>query len=121
MYDPPTLEYPLRAMIFGACRETWYAASDEERQEHALPALRRLLDDWQQMGLDLIASFDDDYFLVGQPGSLQYAFFILAEVESFDALVRILDRARTTVDGGRADRYFRFEARAGRRLFLLDN
>lgn len=121
MYDPPTLEYPVRVMFFGACRETWYAAGDREREEQALPALRRLLDDWQEMGLDLIASFDDDYFLVGQPGSLQHSFFILAEVASFDLLVAMLDRARTTVDDRRADRYFRFEARAGRRLFLLDN
>lgn len=121
MYDPPELEYPLRVMIFGACRETWYAASDHERKEEALPALRALLDDWQEMGLELLASFDDDYFLVGQPGSLQYAFFILAEVESMQRLVAIVNRARTTVDDQRADRYFRFEARAGRRLFLLDN
>ncbi|MBC3189596.1 hypothetical protein H7X46_00755 [Pseudonocardia sp. C8] len=121
MFEPPTLEHPVRVMIFGACRETWYAASDREREEQALPALRSLLDDWRAMGLDLIASFDDDYFLVGQPGSLQYAFFILAEVESVERLVTIVNRARTTVDGLRADRWFRFEARAGRRLFLLDN
>lgn len=121
MYDPPELEYPLRVMIFGACRDAWYEASDEDRAERALPALRALLDDWHGMGMNLIASFDDDYFLVGQPGSLQYAFFILAEVESLDLLVAIVNRARTSVDGLRADRYFRFEARAGRRLFLLDN
>jgi hypothetical protein len=121
VFDPPQVEYPLRVMIFGACRETWYAASDEEREQQALPALQQLLDDWRESGLELIASFDDDYFLVGQPGSLQYAFFILAEVESFDVLVALLNRARTTVNGHRADRYFRFEARAGRRLFLLDN
>ena len=121
MFDPPALAYPTRVMIFGACRETWYAASDGEREEQALPALRALLDDWAEMGLDLIASFDDDYFLVGQPGSLQYAFFILAEVESMERLVAIVNRARTTVDGLRADRYFRFEARAGRKLFLLAN
>lgn len=120
MWDAPRLEYPLRVMVFGACRDAWYEASDAERAEQALPALRALLDDWSEMGLRVIASFDDDYFLVGQPGSLQYAFFILSEVESFDLLVAILDRARTTVDGLRADRYFRFEARAGRRLFLLD-
>ena len=120
-FVPPELESPVRVMIFAACREGWYAASDEEREEQALPALRRLLDDWSDMGLDLIGSFDDDYFLVGQPGSLQYAIFILAEVESMERLVAIVNRARTTVDGLRADRYFRFEARAGRKLFLLDN
>lgn len=120
-FEAPELEHPVRVMIFGACREGWYAASDREREEEALPALRALLDDWSDMGLDLIGSFDDDYFLVGQPGSLQYAFFILAEVPSMDRLVTIVNRARTTVDGLRADRFFRFEARAGRRLFLLDN
>lgn len=120
-FDPPELEYPVRVMIFAACREGWYAASEQEREEQALPALRAMLDDWQEMGLELIGSFDDDYFLVGQPGSLQYAIYILAEVESIERLIAIVNRARTTVDGLRPDRYFRFEARAGRRLFLLDN
>jgi len=119
-FEAPELEYPVRVMIFIACRDGWYDATDRERDEEALPALRALLDDWKDMGLDLIGSFDDDYFLVGQPGSLQYPIYILAEVPSIDRLITIVNRARTTVDGLRADRYFRFEARAGRRLFLLE-
>ena len=96
MYEPPQLETPMRVMFFAACRESWYAASDEERESSALPILKTVLDRWQESGLRLIASFDDDYFLVGQPGSLQHSIFIL-----------------------RADKYYRFEARLGRKLFLL--
>lgn len=120
MFKDPTVQAPFRVMIFGACRETWYAASDEERTEHALPALKALIDAWKEAGLEILESFDDDFFLVGQPGSLQFSFFIIAETPSMEALVGMMNRARKTHDGLRADRYFRFASRLGRPLFMLD-
>lgn len=119
MFIEPTVREPHRVMIFGACRETWYQVDDSERQERALPALKALLDDWADLGLEVLESFDDDYFLVGQPGSLQFSFYIIARVPSLDALVKMMNRARTTKDGLRADRYFRFESRIGRELFMF--
>ena len=119
MYEPPQLETPMRVMFFAACRESWYAASDEERESSALPILKTVLDRWQESGLRLIASFDDDYFLVGQPGSLQHSIFILMETDSVETVVAALNLLRTTIDGLRADKYYRFEARLGRKLFLL--
>lgn len=121
MFIDPQADPPHRIMILGACRETWYAAEDQERQERALPALRELFDDWQEMGLKVLHSFDDDFFLVGQPGSLQFAFYIIAEAPSLESIVAMMNRARKTVGGLRADRYFRFETRMGRKLFLLDD
>lgn len=121
MFIEPTATPPHRVMILGACREGWYSAEDEERDERALPALKELLDDWKEMGLVLLHSFDDDFFLVGQPGSLQFAFYIIAEVPSLDAIVAMMNRARTAKNGLRADRYFRFETRMGRKLFLLED
>lgn len=121
MFKDPRLAPPFRVMIFGACRETWYAATDDERASHALPALKDLLEAWEKAGLKVLESFDDDLFLVGQPGSLQFSFFIIAETSSIESLVDMLNYARKTHDGLRADRYFRFEARLGRRLFMLDN
>lgn len=121
MFKDPTLEPPFRVMIFGACRETWYAANDDERTSQALPALKDLFAAWEGAGLKVLESFDDDLFLVGQPGSLQYSFFIIAETPSIEALVDMMNYARKTHDGLRADRFFRFEARLGRTLFMLDN
>lgn len=120
MFKDPTARPPFRVMIFGACRETWYSASDNERQDQALPALRGVLNLWVNNGLHLLETFDDDYFLVGQPGSLQFSFFILAEVPSLESLVWMMNQARKTQNGYRADTYFRFESRLGRRLFMVD-
>ncbi|NIB31425.1 hypothetical protein HBB16_06215 [Pseudonocardia sp. MCCB 268] len=62
------------------------------------------------MGSTPIASFDDDYFLVGQPVAAVRS--SSSPRSSPERLVTIVNRARTTVDGLRADRWFRFEARA---------
>lgn len=121
MFIEPVAEPPHRVMVFGACRESWYSADDAERQSQALPALKELFDDWAAMGFRLLHSFDDDFFLVGQPGSLQFSFYIIAEVPSLDAIVAMMNRARTAKNGRRADRYFRFETRMGRKLFLLED
>lgn len=119
MFVKPTAEPPFRTMVLAACRDSWYEVSDEERREVALPTLQHLLDDWEKLGFELLHSFDDDFFLVGQPGSLQFPIYILGEVPSLDTVVQMMNRARTTTDGERADRYFRFECRIGRKLFLL--
>lgn len=121
MFKDPAVAPPYRVMIFGACRETWYAASDEERADQALPALKQLIDDWKGAGLRILESFDDDFFLVGQPGSMQFAFFVIAEVPSLEAIVDMMNFARKTRNGLRADRWFRFESRLGRQLFILED
>ncbi|WP_150462820.1 hypothetical protein [Nesterenkonia ebinurensis] len=120
MFTPPSVTPPHRVMIFGACREAWYAATDTQRADEALPALKQLVDAWKERGMRVLESFDDDFFLVGQPGSMQFAFFIIAEVPSLEALVDMMNVARTSSNGLRADRWFRFESRLGRRLFILD-
>ncbi|GAA4376122.1 hypothetical protein [Paeniglutamicibacter cryotolerans] len=119
MFVKPTAEPPHRVMVLMACRESWYEASDDERSTVALPTLQHLLEDWEALGFELLHSFDDDFFLVGQPGSLQFPITILGTVPSLDTIVQMMNRARTTVNGERADRYYRFESRLGRKLFLL--
>jgi len=121
MFTDPVAKPPHRIMIFGACREAWYQANEHIRNDEALPALRQLFDDWKAMGLTIHKSFDDDYFLVGQPGSLQFSFYIIAEVPSLESLVAMMNRARKSVDGLQADKFFRFETRMGRKLFLLED
>lgn len=121
MFTDPVAKPPHRILILGACRNSWYEANEQVRNNEALPALQRLFDDWEQMGLTILHSFDDDYFLVGQPGSLQFAFYIIAEVPSLESLVAMMNRARKSADGLQADKFFRFETRMGRKLFLLED
>ena len=88
MFVKPSAEPPFRTLVLAACRDSWYEVSDEERRDVALPTLQHLLDDWEELGFGLLHSFDDDFFLVGQPGSLQFPIFILGEVPSLDTVVQ---------------------------------
>jgi hypothetical protein len=119
-YVPPAFEPPYRVMLFAAAAHGWYQATDESERERILARLRAFFDEWEAAGARLLYSFDDDYFVTGQPSSLDYSIFVQYEVESLDVVAAMIQRVREEVDGIRLDRSFRMEARVGRPLFLLD-
>jgi hypothetical protein len=118
-YVPPAFQPPYRVMLFAAAAHGWYQASEDERKR-ILIRLGGFFDEWEERGARLLYSFDDDYFVTGQPSSLDYAIYVQYEVDSLDVVAGMLQRVREEVDGVRLDRSFRMEARVGRPLFLLD-
>lgn len=118
-YVPPAFEPPYRVMLLAAAAHGWYQAAEPER-ERILARLRAFFDEWQAAGARLLYSFDDDYFVTGQPSSLDYSIYVQYEVDSLDVIAAMIQRVREEVDGIRLDRSFRMEARVGRPLFLLD-
>ena len=118
-YVPPAVEPPYRVMLFAAATHGWYQADDAERKR-ILSGLGAFFDEWDERGARLLCSFDDDYFVTGQPSSLDYSIYVQYEVDSLDVVVAMIQRVREEVDGIRLDRSFRMEARVGRPLFLLD-
>jgi hypothetical protein len=118
-YVPPAFEPPYRVMLFAAAAHGWYQAAEPER-ERILARLGAFFDEWQAAGARLLYSFDDDYFVTGQPSSLDYSIYVQYEVDSLDVIAAMIQRVREEVDGIRLDRSFRMEARVGRPLFLLD-
>jgi hypothetical protein len=118
-YVPPAFQPPYRVMLFAAAAHGWYQGGHAER-EQLLGRLRGYFEEWENAGARLLYSFDDDYFVTGQPSSLDYSIYVQYEVDSLDIVAAQIQRVREEVDGVRLDRSFRMEARIGRPLFLLD-
>ena len=118
-YVPPAFQPPYRVMLFAAAAHGWYQSDNPER-EAILGRLRAYFDEWEARGARLLYSFDDDYFVTGQPSSLDYSIYVQYEVDGLDLVAAMIQRVREEVDGVRLDRSFRMEARVGRPLFLLD-
>jgi hypothetical protein len=122
LFVPPTMPAPpYRALVMGTLQPSYYTASDEDRADSILPAMKALLDGWEAEGAELVGSFDDDLFIVGPPASIDFSIYMLFDVPTLDLLVAMLQRVREEHDGVRLDRYIRFEARVGRALFLASD
>lgn len=113
-YVAPTLAPPYRVLVLLAATDGWYRADATERAG-VLEELDELLRGAESSGARLLASFDDDLFVTGQPMSLPYSISIVYEVDELDAIVGMVNGLRTSSLG----RYLRAEARIGRPLFLL--
>jgi len=114
-YAEPDFEPPHRVLVLVASTDGWYGAAGEER-EAATDELGAIFREAEEAGARLIASFDDDLFLTGQPAPLPYSIFVLYDVDDLTVVVRLVHRLRTSP----AARYLRLEARVGRPLFVLD-
>ena len=114
-YAEPDFEPPYRVLVLVASTDGWYGATREER-EAATDELGAIFREAEEAGARLIASFDDDLFLTGQPAPLPYSIFVLYDVDDLTVVVRLVHRLRTSS----VARYLRLEARVGRPLFVLD-
>ena len=110
----------IRALFLGAMTSAWYEASEEVRRERILPRFAQLMDEWREIGANVLATVDDDLLMVGYPQSTGHTFYVILEIKELDDVVRMIQRIRETVDGVRLDAYMRWEARVGRPFFLLE-
>jgi hypothetical protein len=113
-YAEPDFDPPYRVLVLVAATDGWYGASREER-EAATDELGAILREAEDGGARMLASFDDDLFLTGQPAPLPYTIFVLYDVDDLAVVVRLVHRLRTS----EVARYLRLEARVGRPLFVL--
>ncbi len=113
-YPEPTFDPPYRVLVLVASTDGWYEASAEAR-DAATDELGRILLEAEEGGARLLASFDDDLFLTGQPAPLPYTIFVLYDVDDLAVVVRLVHRLRTSD----VARFLRLEARVGRPLFVL--
>jgi hypothetical protein len=102
-------------MVMIAATDAWFSAEGTER-ESATAELSSLLRAAEQRGARLLASFDDDLLLTGQPAPLPYTIHILYDVDDLSVVVDLVHGLRTSDLG----RFLRLEARIGRPLFVLD-
>jgi hypothetical protein len=119
-FETPRIAKPYRAVILGASTSGWFQASGEERREKILPRMKEMFAEWKEMGARVLATVDDDLFMVGPPGSPDFTWYLIFEVPELETLAAMINGIRKDVNGVRLDRYFRLEARIGRPFFLLE-
>ena len=117
----PAIPKPFRVLFMGAVVQGWLEATGEERRDKVLPRMKQMmLEEWPSLGAKVVATFDDDLFMVGPPSTPDFTWYLLFEVPSMEAVAGMINRVRTEVDGVRLDKYVRLEARFGRKFFLLE-
>lgn len=109
-----------RAMLLGAMTAAWYDLATDEERARVIDRFRKLMDEWRDLGARVVGTLDDDLFMVGQPGSPTFTFYLLFEIDDPQVAIDMIQRLREPVDGIRMDRYARFEAHVGRPFFLLE-
>ena len=117
-YVHPEPGRPYRVLVLISATRGWYEAPTEEREQLALPRFSAWLARWDALGARLLSSFDDDLFMAGEPTGGETSIYLCYEVPSLDIVPTLMHEVREEVDGRRLDRWLRFEARAGRGLFL---
>ena len=116
----PEVPKPYRVILLGAATNGWFEASDEERREKVLPRFNEMIEEWREMGANVLATIDDDLFMVGQPGAPDFTWYLIFEIPSLEVLAAMIHCVRRTSNGVRLDRYIRIEGRIGRPFFLLE-
>lgn len=109
-----------RAILLGAMTPGYYAIASDEERAVVIARFRQLVEEWQGLGARVVGTLDDDLFMVGEPGSPRFTFYLLFDVDDPQVVVDMIHRIRVPVDGVRLDRYVRFEAHVGRPFFLLE-
>jgi hypothetical protein len=116
----PTQAERKRVMLLGAMTPAYYNTATDEERSGALRRFKQLVEEWKELGARVVGTLDDDLFMVGEPGSPRFTFYLMFEVDDFAIVAEMIQRLRETVDGVRMDRYARFEAHLGRPFFLLE-
>lgn len=119
-FKRPKVPSPLRVVILGAATEGWYQASAEDRRDRILPRIKGMFAEWQDLGARVLATMDDDLFMVGQPTGQCWSWYLVFDVPDAGTVAAMIDAARAEVNGVRLDRCIRLEARIGRPFFLLE-
>jgi hypothetical protein len=119
-FQTPKIPKPYRVIFLGASTQGWFQASGEDRREKILPRLKEMFAEWREMGAKMLATVDDDLFMVGEPRSTGYTWYLIFDVPELESVAAMINSIRKDVNGVRLDRYFRLEARVGRAFFPLE-
>src|SRR5262249_22683364 len=76
-WEPTVMRKPYRVMVAGAALETFFAASEEEKSERAIPRFKQILAEWEELGARVVASMCDDVFQVGPTEPPRWAWYLL--------------------------------------------
>ena len=105
---------PHRILVLGGGLPAFFDAAEAEKAEVFLPAFRRLLARWEELGARAVASFCDDVLQVGPAAPGAWAWYLIFEVDDLAVAAQMINAVREPIDGVRLDRYVRFDVRIGR-------
>jgi hypothetical protein len=111
---------PKRAMLLGAMTSAYYDITADDERARVIGRFRQLMEEWKALGARVVATLDDDLYMVGEPSLPRFTFYLLFDIDDAQIAAQMIQRVRETVDGVRMDRYVRFEAHVGRPFFLLE-
>jgi hypothetical protein len=111
---------PKRAILLGTMTSAYYDIVADDERKRVIDRFRKLMEEWQELGARVVATLDDDLFMVGEPVTPRFTFYLMFEVSDPRVVVEMIQRTREPDNGIRMDRYVRFEARVGRPFFLLE-
>ena len=118
-WAPVAMRRPHRVMVVGCATTSFFAVSEEERNERFFPRFTQMLAEWEELGARVIASFCDDVFQVG-PTRQPWAWNLIFEVDDLDVAAAMVQAVREPVDGVRLDTYLEFELRIGRPFYARE-
>ena len=118
-WKPIALRRPYRVMVVGCGTQTFFAASEEEKESRFFPRFTQVLAEWEELGARVIASFCDDVFQVGA-SEHPWAWNLIYEVDELDVAAAMMQAVRELVDGVRLDTYVKLELRIGRPFFARE-
>lgn len=112
--DMTKIPRPYRVMLAGAPLESFFSASEEEKNEQFMPRFVAVLAKWEERGARVVASFCDDVLTVAPPRTADFVWHLIFDVDDLDIVAAMISDVRTAENGVRLDRYIAFEARIGR-------
>ena len=112
--DMTKIPRPYRVMLAGAPLESFFSASEEEKNEQFMPRFVAVLAKWEERGARVVASFCDDVLTVAPPRTADFVWHLIFDVDDLDVVAAMISDVRTAENGVRLDRYIAFEARIGR-------
>ena len=100
-----------RALLLGAMTSAYYEIARDDERASVIARFGTLMEEWRDLGAQVVATLDDDLFMVGEPAASRFTFYLMFDVDDPQVVVDMIQRIRESVDGIRMDRYVRVERR----------
>jgi hypothetical protein len=105
---------PWRVLLRAGVIEGWTQGTSADRRDLIMPEYNEVHRKWKEMGVKMIGTIDDHLTQAGTPGSRNYGWYELYEVNELSTVGKMLDLIRHSQLGDvRLDKYMRYDALIG--------
>jgi hypothetical protein len=105
---------PWRVLLRAGVIEGWTQGTSEDRGKLIMPEYNEVHRLWKEMGVKMIGTIDDHLTQAGTPGSRNYGWYELYEIDDLATVGKMLDLIRHSQLGKvRLDKYMRYDALIG--------